>query len=142
MALLYPVSFVENPTEHDHKVIFDKINAFARSQGLQAASGSYFFTAYDADNKIIAAISGFDNFGCVEIGGLWVHKAFRSMGYGTTLVQKAQEWGRKSGCSHMTVFTLKQWPAYTWYQKLGFTVEFERHGHTGNMAGCYLIKKL
>ena len=142
MTLRYPIIFIENPTEQDHGVIFNGINAFARSQGLDATAGGYFFAAYDETKTMVAAISGFDNFGPAEIGGLWVHESLRGRGYGRALVQKAEEWGREKGCKSVTVFTLKEWPAYAWYQTLGFSVEFERSGHVNNMVGCYLIKKL
>lgn len=142
MTLRYPITFIENPTKQDHSVIFNGINTFARSQGLEIAAGGYFFAVYDETKTIVAAISGFDNFGPAEIGGLWVHERFRGQGYGRALVQKVEEWGREKGCTSVTVFTLKKWPAYAWYQTLGFTVEFERIGHANNMIGCYLIKKL
>ena len=141
MTLKYPITFIDNPTEQDHGVLFNGINAFAVSQGLKATAGGYFFAVYDDTNTMVAAISGFDNFGPVEIGGLWVHERLRGNGYGRALVQKAEEWGRAKGCASITVFTLKQWPAYAWYQALGFTLEFERAGHANNMVGCYLIKK-
>ncbi len=142
MALQYPITCVEHPTEDDHGAIFNGINAFACSRGLTATAGGYFFAAYDEKKSLVAAISGFDNFGPAEIGGLWVHERLRGQGYGRALVLEAENWGRLKGCSCMTVFTLKEWPAYAWYQALGFTVEFERAGHSHNMTGCYLIKKL
>ncbi|WP_083852155.1 GNAT family N-acetyltransferase [Legionella tunisiensis] len=91
---------------------------------------------------MIAAISGFDNFGPAEIGGLWVDERYRNQGYGKALVTKAEEWAKNKGCKAVTVFTLKDWPVYTWYQTLGFVVEYERPGHANNAIGCYLIKKI
>ncbi|MBS0656400.1 MAG: GNAT family N-acetyltransferase [Verrucomicrobia bacterium] len=142
MKLKYPIIFIESPTEHDHGVIFNGINAFAVSLRLDATAGSYFFAVYDDTNTMRAALSGFDNFGVAEIGGLWIDEAFRGQGYGTALVQQAEGWAQNKGCSGITVFTLKEWPAYAWYRSLGFTVEFERTGHANNMTGCYLAKKL
>ncbi|HHF7345985.1 TPA: GNAT family N-acetyltransferase [Legionella feeleii] len=135
------IVFIENPSEEDHGTIYHGINHYAAQQGM-AGTGGYFFAAYDTDNKIIAAISGFDNFGPAEIGGLWVDERFRNQGYGKALVTKAEEWAKSKGCKAVTVFTLKDWPAYAWYQTLGFTVEYERPGHTNNCIGCYLIKKI
>ncbi|HCO4739821.1 TPA: GNAT family N-acetyltransferase [Legionella pneumophila subsp. raphaeli] len=134
------IVFIENPTEDDHGAIIDGINHYASQRGLPS-TGGYFFAIYDTNQRIIAAISGFDNFGPAEIGGLWVAEAYRNQGYGKALVQKAEEWARKKGCQAMTVFTLKDWPVCSWYQKLGFTIEFERSGHRNHLTGCYLIKK-
>ncbi len=142
MTIKYQISEVPTSTEQDYSIICTGINEFAKSLGLNVAAGSFFFAVYDENKSMIAAISGFDNFGQVEIGGLWVHEKIRDVGYGKALVQKAEDWGRSKGCGAVTVFTLKEWPACGWYQKIGFTIEFERSGHANNMIGCYLIKRL
>lgn len=133
--------FIENPSEKEHGAIYNGINSYAAQRGM-AGTGGYFFAAYDNNKNIIAAISGFDNFGPAEIGGLWVDERFRNQGYGKALVDKAEEWAKQKGCNAITVFTLKNWPACAWYQKLGFIIEYERCGHANNSIGCYLIKKL
>ena len=47
MTVHYPITVIEQPTEHDYNVIFNGINGFARAQGLNVAAGSYFFAIYD-----------------------------------------------------------------------------------------------
>ncbi len=142
MSLRYPIVYLQNPTEKDHSVTFNGINEFALSRGLDATAGSYFFAVYDDNKKILGAITGFDNFGPTEIGALWVSEAFRGHGYGRALTDKAEEWARLKGSTMLTVFTLKDWPVCAFYQKLGFTIEFEREGHAKGSIGCYLIKNL
>ncbi len=142
VSLKYPVVYIQNPTEDDHAVIFHGINDFARSRGLDATAGSYFFGVRNDENKLVGAISGFDNFGPTEIGGLWVCESLRGYGYGRALIEKAEEWGRSKGSPMMTVFTLKDWPACAMYQKFGFTIEHERKDHAKGSVGCYLIKHL
>lgn len=138
---MQPIVFIENPTEEDHGIIYQGINEYAAERQL-AGTGGYFFAAYDDHKKAIAAISGFDNFGPAEIGGLWVDKHYRNKGYGKALVENAETWARAKGCFALTVFTLKDWPACAWYQKMGFVIEYERNGHANDSIGCYLIKKL
>ncbi|HHF7372502.1 GNAT family N-acetyltransferase [Legionella bozemanae] len=136
-----PIVFIENPSEDDHGAICKGIDHYAAQFGF-ASTGGYFYAAYDEHHHIIAAISGFDNFGPAEIGGLWVDERFRNQGYGKALLAKAEEWAKHKGCNMMTVFTLKDWPACAWYQKLGFSIEYERPNHANHSIGCYLIKKL
>ncbi|MBN9286878.1 MAG: hypothetical protein BGO43_05015 [Gammaproteobacteria bacterium 39-13] len=136
---MHPIVLIENPSENDYAVIHHGINEYAAHYGL-AGTGGYFFAVYDENKKAIAAISGFDNFGPAEIGGLWVDEDYRNQGYGKALVEKAQDWAMVKGCNALTVFTLKNWPACVWYQKLGFIIEHERPGHANNSIGCYLIK--
>jgi len=138
---IFPIVFIENPSKKEQGAIYHGINKYAAQRDM-AGTGGYFFAAYDDKNNIIAAISGFDNFGPAEIGGLWVDEKFRNQGYGKALVNKAEEWAKQKGCKAITVFTVKDWPACAWYQKLGFIIEFERPGHANNSMGCYLIKKL
>ena len=141
IANMYPIILIENPSEDDHAVIINGMNQYAAKFGM-AGTGGYFFVARDDNNNIIAAISGFDNFGPAEIGGLWVDEKYRDSGYGTGLLTKAEEWARQKGCKAMTVFTLKNWPACGWYQRHGFVIEYERDGHANHSVGCFLIKKL
>lgn len=138
---MYPVVLIENPTEEDHGVICQGIDNYAAERGL-SGTGGYFYVARDETNQIIAAISGFDNFGPAEIGGLWVDERFRKQGYGKALVDKAEAWAKLKGCHAVTVFTLKDWPVCAWYQRLGFVVEYERPGHANQSVGCYLVKYL
>ena len=56
---------IENPTEQDHGAIIHGMNHYAAGRGMQG-TGGYFFAAYDENKNIIAAISGFDNFGPAE----------------------------------------------------------------------------
>lgn len=135
------IVLIKNPTEEDHGLIYHGMNKYAAEYGL-SGTGGFFYAIYDDSNNMIAAISGFDNFGPAEIGGLWVDETYRNQGYGKALVKKVEEWAQQKGCKSVTVFTLKSWPACAWYQNLGFTIEFERINHGKNLIGCYLIKKL
>lgn len=135
------IVFIENPTEEDHGVICQGINRYAAQLGY-ADTGGYFYAIYNEHKQIIAAISGFDNFGPGEIGGLWVDERYRHQGYGKALIKKAEDWALAKGCTAVTVFTLKDWPVCDWYQRLGFVIEYERQHHGHHASGCYLIKRL
>jgi len=138
---MFQIIKIDHPSEEDHGIIHYGMNEYAAQYGM-SGTGGYFFAVYDAANKMIAAISGFDNFGPVEIGGLWVAEQYRNQGYGKALVSKAEMWGREKGCKAITVFTIKNWPACQFYQKLGFNIEYERPGHAQGSIGCYMIKQL
>ncbi len=138
---MFRIVKIEKPSENDHGVIYNGMNEYAAQYGMEG-TGGYFFAAYDKNKKIIAAISGFDNFGTAEIGGLWIAEKYRNQGYGKALVVKAEAWGREKGCKVITVFTIKNWPAFGFYQNLGFKIEYERKGHAQGTIGCYLIKEI
>lgn len=77
---LNPVVYIESPSEDFYTIIHQGINEYAAKRGLEG-TGGYFYVVYD-ESKVIAAISGFDNFGPAEIGGLWVDENYRGQGYG------------------------------------------------------------
>ena len=78
-------------------------------------------------------------YGCLYVGQLWVAEELRGQGYGTQLMKKAENLARKSECSFMAVNTF-DWEALDFYKKLGFYVEFERHGFSKN-AIFYFLRK-
>ncbi|MGE3319483.1 MAG: GNAT family N-acetyltransferase [Candidatus Berkiella sp.] len=102
---LNSVVYIESPTEDFYTIIHQGINEYASKRGLEG-TGGYFYVVYD-ESKVIAAISGFDNFGPAEIGGLWVDEKYRDQGYGKALVERAQEWAKLKGCKAMTVLPLR-----------------------------------
>lgn len=138
---MFPIIKIDHPSEEDHGVIYHGMNEYAAQYGM-GGTGGYFFAVHDAASKIIAAISGFDNFGPLEIGGLWVAEQYRNHGYGKALVSEAEVYGIEKRCKAITVFTIKHWPACQFYQKLGFKIEYERPEHAQGSIGCYLIKRL
>ncbi len=141
MQMQRPIIFIENPTEDDHAIIINGINEYAAQFDLDNTN-PYFFVIKNENSEVIAAISGFNNFGPTEIGGLWVDEKFRGQGYGKALVEAAAARAKDTGSSALTVFTLKNWPVCAWYQRLGFRIEYERNGHANGGVGCYLIKQL
>jgi len=137
----HSIVFIETPTEEDYAIIANGISQFGAQRGTVGLD-TFFFIAYDENRTIIAAMSGYDNFGPAEISGLWIDERYRQQGYGYAMLAKAEAWARQKGIKSLTLFTLKEWPACAWYQKNGFVIEYERPNHVNNSTGCYLIKKL
>lgn len=80
-------------------------------------------------------------YGGLFVGQLWVKETLRGMGYGTQLMQKAEELAEKSGCNFIAVNTF-DWEALDFYKKLGYYVEFERKGFDNNSTFYFLRKNL
>jgi len=56
---MLPIIKIDHPSEKEHGVIYHGMNEYAAQYGMNG-TGGYFFAVYDED-KVIAAISGFDN---------------------------------------------------------------------------------
>ncbi len=80
-------------------------------------------------------------YGCLYIDQIWVSETIRHGGWGNKLINAALDYGKKRGCTFASVNTM-DWEALDFYQKLGFTVEFERKGFHKNSVLYSLRKEL
>jgi len=77
--------------------------------------------------------------GQLHIKTLLVNKENRSKGVGTKLIQKAFEFGKENGCTFAFVETM-DFQALSFYQKLGFKIDFIRDGYSKNSSLYYLSR--
>lgn len=134
------LSFTENPDPDDVQVLTSGIKAYAKQEkGFESLD---FFACFihDSDNTIVGGCSGGTLYGGLHIDNLWVSERIRHKGWGTKLMHSALKYGQKKGCAFATVNTM-DWEAIEFYQKLGFKLEFERHGFQKNSVFYFLRKE-
>lgn len=127
------------PNSTDIGFLTKKINEEA------AAFGSAYPFAFFIRNKtagIIAGCNGSVVFGAIYTDQLWVHPKHRRSGLGRKLMECAHDYGRKSGCRMSTVATMSFQGVREFYEKLGYRVDFERHGYAGQSSCLFLCKSL
>jgi GNAT superfamily N-acetyltransferase len=96
----------------------------------------------DENNQIIAGCNGSVIFGSIYTDQLWVHPDYRKKGLGQKLMEAAHDYGRKSGCLIATVATMNFQGAKTFYEKLGYVVDFKRLGYVQNSCCLFMKKEL
>ncbi len=69
-----------------------------------------------------------------------MEKSLRGNGYGSQLMMAAEKFGKENGCTFAAVNTM-DWEALYFYKKLGYEVEFERHGFLKDSVFYFLRKK-
>lgn len=111
-----------------------------KAKNLEKGSPVGFLVKNDKD-EIIGGIAGFSYYGCHHIDTLWVHPDFRKQGLGSQLVQRVEQLGIERKCLFMTVNTM-DWEALSFYQKLGFEIEFVRTGYEKESKFYFLKKPL
>ncbi len=77
--------------------------------------------------------------GQLHIKFLFVEKKFRNQGIATRLMQHALEFGRSKNCQFAFVETMS-YQAPEFYKKMGFEIDFIRHGFA-NGTSFYFFKK-
>ncbi len=75
----------------------------------------------DEGGKIIGGLNGETYWGWLHVDGLWVDESVRSQGYGSQLLEMAEQEALRRGCkgSHLDTMSFQAQP---FYEKHGYTV--------------------
>jgi len=92
-------------------------------------------------DKIVGAITGKTFYGALYIRDLFVTPEFQKKGLGAKLMEKALAYGQENNCSFAYLETTSYHRALHFYERFGFTVDFERKGYEKNISLYYLSKK-
>jgi ribosomal protein S18 acetylase RimI-like enzyme len=87
----------------------------------------------------IGGINGFFSYGCLYLEMLWVKPEWRRQGLGKKLVIESEKIGREKKCTFATLNTM-DWEALSFYQKLGYEIEFVREGFEKE-SKMYMLRK-
>lgn len=131
------VEFTLNPPSGLVDYLCQAINADAGT--IHKAYTFGFFMRDDAP-VLIAGCNGSVIFGSIYIDQLWVEKKYRGQGLGKQLMEAVHDYGRTCGCSMATVATMSFQGARTFYEKLGYVMDFERTGYAQN-SSCIFLKR-
>lgn len=137
----YSLSLELNPKQEDIQILGDGIIQYAKEQTEHQPMEFFAVFLRDHHQSILGGCSGTILYGCLYIDTLWVSPKLRSQGYGRQLMQKALEFGLAKHCSFATVNTM-DWEALAFYQKLGFSIEFQRQGFAHGSVFYFLRKSL
>ena len=133
------IEHTSTPGSVDVDFLTQKINQETPEFG---EAHSFAFFLRDECNQIIAGCNGSVIFGSIYTDQLWVHPDQRKVGLGRKLMEQVHDYGRKSGCSMATVATMSFQGASSFYEKLGYVVDFERPGYIQNSSSIFLKRSL
>lgn len=139
--MTYNITFEKNPSSADIQTIADGYmqNAY-KIKGHRPIEFFAFFIR-DDNNKILGGCNGISLYGSLYIDGLSVAENLRGQGLGTKLIQATEHYAKELGCAFLAVNTM-DWEALDFYKKMGYEVEFERHGFEKDSIMYFLRKNL
>lgn len=135
------ITLETNPTSEELAVLADGIVLNTLKQKGSGYIQPFAFLTRNDSDEIVAGVSGAMFYGCMYIDQTWVHEDYQRQKIGTKLIEKAEGMAIKLGCRFSTVNTMN-WEARPFYEKLGYFVEFERHGYDGDGILYHLRKEL
>lgn len=138
----YTISYEENPKLEDILILENGIKEYDDKQKKRNNHiVSFAFFMRDENGKIVGGSQGEIMFGHLFISQLWISELLRRKGYGTNLMRATEKLAHDKECHFIAVNTM-EWQALDFYKKLGFYIEFERHGFNNNSILYYLRKDL
>jgi len=133
------IQFTNHPEQNDIQILTEGLSSYAKQQRDHKPIEPFGFFIRDNNNQILGGCNGNIGYGWMYVDQLWLHETLRRQGYGTKLMQAAEKLAKDKGCISAAVNTM-DWEALDFYKKLGYEVEFERHGLAKNSIFYYLRK--
>jgi ribosomal protein S18 acetylase RimI-like enzyme len=137
----YTITYEADPNPNDIQFLNDGITAEHKRKKEMKPLDFFAYFIRDDQGLIVGGCAGDNMYGGLFVGQLWVTENLRGKGYGTKLMSLAEELARKSQCQFISVNTF-DWEALDFYKKLGFYVEFARHGYDKKSVFNFLRKDL
>lgn len=122
--------FAFNPSDADEKkrFILNELNNFRSLKEPKTKDLHPFSFFLESADGVLAGIYGQVFLGALQIQDLWVEEPLRRQGVGSTLLQKAEEFGRAHGATFSIVGSFEYYGAQAFYKNRGYFVEYERKG--------------
>jgi len=125
----------------DEKLLFEGLNQHGHETKAMSPIQPFVILVKDKNGNTVGGAKGQTYYGCLYVDILWIEKELRHLGLGTTLMSEAEKIGKEKKCTFATVNTM-DWEALSFYQKLGYQIEFVRGGYVKESKMYFLRKSL
>lgn len=135
----YHFEYQEESIQKDEQVLFEGITDEAMLKKKMDRITPFGIFIKDPHGVVLGGVNGFSCYGCLYVDMLWLKDALRKKGLGKKLMMEAEKIGRERRCTFSTVDTM-DWEALSFYEKLGYSVEFVRNGFEKE-SRMYMLRK-
>lgn len=137
----YLINYEPNPKHEEVNVIWEGISENAQSEKGHKPGKPFAYFIKDESERIKGGCTGCIFYGCMYVDLLWIDKLLRGNQYGSKLMENAEKLAKENKCSFIAVNTM-DFEALDFYKKLGYFIEFERHGFDKDSIMYFLRKNI
>ena len=134
----FSLVYKENPLAEEVEILREGIINEAVKANMNRMTSFALLMKNPAD-VIVAGAMGYSMYGFLYVDMLWVDEKFRHKGWGTQLLNAAENLGRERNCRFVCLITMS-WQALRFYEKHGYKIEFIREGFD-NDTKMYCLRK-
>lgn len=128
-------------TEADELAVIRGLREFNEARLGPKNDSRVRFVVRGADGSVLGGLIGEVRWKWLYVSKLWVSDAARGKGFGTRLLQAAEDVARKRGCTDVSLDTF-EFQAKPFYEKLGYQLFGTLEGFPPGYRQFYLTKKL
>ena len=99
------------------------------------------FVVRDDAGRVVGGVLGHTKWKWLYIATLWVAESARGQGFGTQLMEAAEQLARSRGCTDVSLDTF-EYQARPFYEKRGYKLFGTLEGYPPGYRQFYLTKKL
>jgi GNAT superfamily N-acetyltransferase len=137
----YSVSLEENPSEEDLNAVQGGLMEFNRLHGAKEDYRRLTVFVRGPDGKVAGGLLGETYWGWLHVAILWLEENIRRWGYGTRLMDLAEQEAARRGCRAVHLDTMS-FQALPFYRKRGYQVFGELQDMPPGQRRIFLYKKL
>ncbi|MGD0807004.1 MAG: GNAT family N-acetyltransferase [Anaerolineales bacterium] len=115
------ITVEENPSEQDVRVVREGLHGFNRLYAPEEDYRPLELFLREADGTVSGGLLGETYWGWLHVGVLWLEEKKRGLGYGSQLLDAAEQEALRRGCRHVHLDTLS-FQALPFYEKNGYSV--------------------
>lgn len=121
MSQQYQVVLEDKPASAEMAVVVNGLMAYNAAHADGDTPNYLFIALRDADGGVAGGLIGATYLGWLQVQAVWMDDTLRGQGYGSALMQAAEEEAVRRGCPRVFLETLS-FQALPFYQKRGYRI--------------------
>jgi GNAT superfamily N-acetyltransferase len=121
MSQKYEVTVESEPVHADMAIVIKGLSAFNASKSDDDTPNYLFIAVRDNGGSVVGGLVGATYLGWLQVQAVWISDELRGLGFGTELMQAAEEEAIRRGCPRVFLETLS-FQALPFYEKRGYEI--------------------